>query len=310
VSDQKLFIRKFISYLTIKGYSPDTLEKREASLKRFIKWCEDRDVTDYKLITRPVLESYQRHLFYLRKQNGEPLALTTQGSQLTAIKTFFKWLARDNYILYNPAAELELPKRQQKLPRAILSIDEVEGLLSLPDTLTPQGIRDRAILETLYSTGIRRKELANLKVQDVDLKAGTVFIRHGKGGFERLLPIGATAVNWVDKYIYNIRPLLVRGPDDHILFLTDYGEPFIKTRLSFLVKKYMKKASIDKEGAAHLLRHAMATHMLDNGADLRYVQEMLGHQQLNTTQVYTRVAIKRLKQVHKSTHPSGIDCLP
>jgi integrase/recombinase XerD len=275
----------------------------ELSLKRFIQWSEDRDITDYKLITRPVLESYQRHLYYLRKKNGQPLSMATQRAHLSAIRSFFKWLARDNHILYNPAAELELPKRQQKLPRAILSIDDVQLLLSLPDTATPQGIRDRAILETLYSTGIRRRELSLLKVQDIDFKAGTVFIRNGKAGYERLLPIGATALKWVDKYLYDTRPLFVIGPDEHILFLTDYGEPFIKTRLSFLVKKCMKKADINKEGAAHLLRHAMATHMLDNGTDVRHVQEMLGHQQLNTTQVYTRVAIRKLKEVHQRTHP-------
>ena len=303
MSDQNIYVKKFISYLTVKDYSPETLEKRELSLNRFINWCQDRDITDFKLITRPVLESYQRHLYYLRKQNGQPLSMATQRAHLSAIRSFFKWLARDNHILYNPAAELELPKRQQKLPRAILSIEDVQLLLSLPDTATPQGIRDRAILETLYSTGIRRRELSLLKVQDVDFKAGTVFIRNGKGGYERLLPIGATALKWIDQYLYDIRPLFTIGPDDHILFLTDYGEPFIKTRLSFLVKKYMKKADINKEGAAHLLRHAMATHMLDNGADVRHVQEMLGHQQLNTTQVYTRVAIRKLKEVHKQTHP-------
>jgi len=303
MSDQNIYVKKFISYLTVKDYAEETLEKRELSLNRFINWCTDRDITDFKLITRPVLESYQRHLYYLRKQNGQPLSMATQRAHLSAIRSFFKWLARDNHILYNPAAELELPKRQQKLPRAILSIEDVQLLLSLPDTSTPQGIRDRAILETLYSTGIRRRELSLLKVQDVDFKAGTVFIKHAKGGYERLLPIGATALKWIDNYLYDIRPLFVIGPDDHILFLTDYGEPFIKTRLSFLVKKYLKKADINKEGAAHLLRHAMATHMLDNGANLRHVQEMLGHQQLNTTQVYTRVAIRKLKEVHANTHP-------
>jgi len=306
VSELNVFLKQHLSYLAVRGYSESTIEKRDQSVRRLIEWCELREIEDVKLITRPVLESYQRYLFHYRRPNGEPLALATQSNHLMSVRVFFRWLARENYILFDPAAELELPKSGQKLPRAILTIDEVQELLSIPDALAPQGIRDRAMLELLYSTGLRRNELATLKVQDVDLKDFTVFVRNGKGGSQRLIPMGETACRWISKYLYETRHLFVQGLDDHVLFLTDYGEPFIKTRLSSLVKRYMKKAGIDKEGAAHLLRHAMATHMLDNGADIRFIQEMLGHKQLDTTQVYTRVAIGQLKRVHRESHPSGL----
>ena len=305
MSEINLYLQKHLSYLQVRGYRQGTIDNREFIVKRFISWCEMRDIEDVRLISRPVLESYQRYLFYFRRKNGEPFSMATQAKQLTSVKMFFKWLARDNHIIVNPAAELELPKVRKQLPKAILSIDEVQHLLSQPNTLAPQGIRDRAILEMLYSTGLRRTELATVKVQDVDLKASTVFVREGKGGYQRLLPIGVTAIKWLNKYIHDTRHLFFTGMDTHVLFLTDYGEPFIKARLSVVVKRYMKAANINKEGAAHLLRHAMATHMLENGADIRFIQEMLGHQKLDTTQIYTKVAIGKLKAVHQETHPAG-----
>ena len=307
MSEINLYLQKHLSYLQVRGYRQGTIDNREFIVKRFITWCEMRDIEDVRLISRPVLESYQRYLFYFRRKNGEPFSMATQAKQLTSVKMFFKWLARDNHIIVNPAAELELPKVRKQLPRAILSIDEVQHLLSQPDTRTPQGVRDRAILEMLYSTGLRRTELATVKVQDVDLKASTVFVREGKGGYQRLLPIGVTAIKWLNKYMHDTRHLFFTGMDTHVLFLTDYGESFIKARLSVVVKRYMKAANINKEGAAHLLRHAMATHMLENGADIRFIQEMLGHQKLDTTQIYTRVAIAALKKVHLETHPSGVE---
>ena len=305
MSEITLYLKKHLSYLAVRGFAQGTIDNREFVINRFIAWCDMRDLEDVKLITRPVLESYQRYLHYFRRPNGEPFSMATQAKQLISVKMFFQWLARDNHILFNPAAELELPKVRKQLPRAILSIEEVEHLLSQPDTFAPQGVRDRAMLEMLYSTGLRRTELAMVRVQDVDLKAATVFVRQGKGGYQRLVPVGVRALKWLDKYIHDVRHLFFVGMDNHVLFLTDYGEPFVNARLSVVVKKYMKAAGITKEGAAHLLRHAMATHMLENGADIRFIQEMLGHQKLDTTQIYTKVAIGKLREVHRVTHPAG-----
>ncbi|MCP4487333.1 MAG: tyrosine-type recombinase/integrase, partial [Gammaproteobacteria bacterium] len=199
---------------------------------------------------------------------------------------------------------LELPRQQRGLPKAILSIEEIDTIMGLPDIKTPYGIRDRAILETLYSIGIRRMELVNLNIYDIDSSRKTVLVREGKGRKDRLLPLGERALHWVERYRLEARSQLQTSHDDTTLFLTDYGEPWVRNRLSELIKKYLHHARIDKPGACHLFRHAMATHMLDNGADIRYIQMMLGHSDLSTTQIYTQVSIEKLRQIHAATHPA------
>jgi len=166
------------------------------------------------------------------------------------------------------------------------------------------GIRDRAIIETLYSTGIRRAELIHLKLYDIDTRNGTLMVREGKGKKDRMVPLGQRACLWIDKYTDEVRPGLVVEPDDGWLFLHEYGEAFHRNRLTDLVRKYIEQAGIGKPGACHIFRHTMATLMLDNGADIRHIQMMLGHSQLSTTEIYTQVSIKKLKEVHTLTHPA------
>ena len=160
-------------------------------------------------------------------------------------------------------------------------------------------------METLYSTGMRRRELANLKVYDLDTERGTVTIRQGKGKKDRMIPIGERAAAWMEKYIREARPKLVVEPDDHTVFLSNAGEPFCLDHLSDLVREHVDAANIGKRGACHMIRHTMATLMLDNGADTRYIQEMLGHADLKTTQIYTQVSIRQLKRIHAATHPGA-----
>ena len=223
---------------------------------------------------------------------------------LTPIRSFFKWLTRENHILYNPASELEIPKKPKRLPKAILQLDDIENVLSQTDIETVQGIRDRAMIEVLYSTGIRRMELVKLSIYDVDVKRSIVYIREGKGNRDRVIPIGERALAWLEKYKLEVRPELIVEPDKGILFISDYGEPFKRDQLTHIVKKYLIRAGIDVVGSCHLFRHACATHMLDNGADIRFIQAMLGHDDLNTTEIYTRVSIEKLKAVHQATHPA------
>jgi integrase/recombinase XerD len=185
-------------------------------------------------------------------------------------------------------------------------VAEVECIINTPDTRTVYGIRDRAIIETLYSTGIRKTECVELGLYDVDSQRQTVMVRQGKGGKDRLLPIGKRALYWIEKYRVEVRPELAIDMDNTHLFLTDYGEPFIKGRLGALVKRYLHHAEIEKPGGCHLFRHAMATHMLDNGADLRFIQMMLGHSQLSTTEIYTHVSIEKLREIHAATHPAKL----
>lgn len=258
------------------------------------------------MITKPILERYRKHLFYSRKTNGEPLSFHSQQVMLSSLKSFFKWLEEENYLPYNPASEIKLPKAPKHLPKTILSIDTVEDLLSQPDVDTPDGLRDRTILELLYSCGLRRTELAELKVFDVDFKRGIVVVQSGKGGKSRVLPLGDSAILWLTHYLNTVRDRLISPMDDDCLFITDYGEPYNGGILGSMVKKYMKQA-IEVTGSCHLLRHAMATHMLENGADIRFIQAMLGHDDLKSTQIYTRVSVEKLREIHKATHPSKIN---
>ena len=257
-------------------------------------------------LTKPILERYQRHLYYYRKPDGKPLTLGTQHSLLAPIKTFFKWLAQENHLLYNPASELVLPRQPKRLPRDILSVDEVETILGTPDHTTPGGLRDRAILETLYSTGLRRMELPALKTYDIDLHRAIVIVREGKGRRDRIIPIGERALAWVEKYLNESRPQLLLHQHEEALFLNDYGDPLPRDALARKVKRYMDRAGIKKTGSCHLFRHAMATHMLDNGADTRFIQAMLGHADLATTQIYTHVSIEKLREIHTATHPAKL----
>jgi len=275
------------------------------AIRRFIVWSVERGVTDPREITKPIVDRYQRHLFYYRKEDGLPLTAGTQLSSLVPLKTFFKWLARENHIIYNPASELQMPKLPQRLPRHIPSMQEVEAILMQADVNDPAGLRDRALLETLYSTGMRRMELANLHIHDIDLARQIVFVREGKGKRDRVIPIGQRACLWIDKYLLEARPQLLAGYNES-LFLSNYGQSLPPHTITSKVKRYMEFAGIAKSGSAHLLRHACATHMLENGADIRYIQIMLGHANLQTTEIYTQVSIDKLQQIHAATHPARL----
>lgn len=299
------YLRAFLDWSASKNYTKATCTARDTSIRRFIAWCDERGLHAPTEITRPILERYQRHLFYTRKANGEPLSVVTQLTLLHPLRAWFKWLARQNHVLYNPAAELDMPRKPRVLPRYVPTVDDIAHILSQPNLATPEGVRDRAILEVFYSTGIRRMELANLKLHDLDRHTGTLFIHQGKGQKDRFVPLGERAAAWLGKYLEQVRPRLVLPPDDGRVFLTDYGEPFINNRLSDLVKGYVLQAGI-AHGACHLFRHAMATHMLENGADIRFIQAMLGHCELTSTQIYTHVAVRKLKEVHERTHPARL----
>ncbi|HEX8988226.1 MAG TPA: site-specific tyrosine recombinase XerC [Rhodocyclaceae bacterium] len=298
--------RAFLEWAQARGYSAATVQTRDRSIARLIAWCDERGIVRPADITRAVLERYQRHLFLYRKADGAPLSLTTQQSILNPLRAFFKWLARENHILYNPASELVLPRQPRQLPKVLLSVQDVEAALNEPDIATAWGLRDRAILETLYSTGLRRLELTRLALYDVDLAQGTVMVRHGKGAKDRLIPIGRRACAWIARYVEEVRPQLATRSDELALFLTDYGEPFEKNRLGDLVRRHMRHAGI-AHGSCHAFRHAMATHMLENGADIRFIQAMLGHSELSTTQIYTQVSIGKLKEIHAATHPARLE---
>jgi integrase/recombinase XerD len=301
-----LYAAQFLEWSAARALSAQTIETRERALKRFIAWCDERELTHPKDITLPVLERYQRYLYHYRKPNGAPLTFGTQQTMLVPLKAFFQWATRERHLLYNPASELLLPRLPRRLPKHILSVADVETLIQQPDVATPSGVRDRAMLETLYSSGIRRMELVGLKLYDVDTRSGCLTVRGGKGGRDRVVPLGARACAWVDRYLEEVRPQLLARHDDGSCFLTDFGEPFEKNRLGDLVKGYIERAGFKVIGSCHLFRHAMATHMLENGADIRFIQAILGHNDLDTTAIYTQVSIHKLKEVHAATHPARL----
>lgn len=300
----------YLESLAIRNYSPETIEGRRDALKTFNAWAHERTLTRAAEITRPILESYQRWLWrYERapKRSGEPgkrLGISTQRGRLGALKDWFSWLVRQNVLLSNPASELELPRMEKRLPAESLSLREVELILSVPDLRDPLGIRDRAILEMLYSCGLRRAELARLDLTDLNRDRRTLQIRQGKGRKDRVIPIGARALAWSERYLAEVRPRLCLDTRQRALFLTGYGGPFNPDVLSRMVAAFIRKAEIGRPGSCHLFRHTCATHLLEGGADIRYIQQLLGHEKLETTAIYTEVSITQLQLVHARCHPA------
>jgi integrase/recombinase XerD len=298
-------VDEFCEWMGVRGYSERTIGNRRAMLSYLVDWLADRGITRPVEVTRPVLEAYQRALFHYRMANGNALSFRSQSQRLLAVRAFFKWAAKSRHVLHNPASEIELPRAEQRLPKAALTLAEAEAVLAIPDLDSPLGVRDRAILEAFYSTGIRRSELARLVVVDVDADRQTLLVRQGKGRKDRLVPIGTRALAWVAKYLADVRPRLAGADDDGTLFLTADGYGFSPDRLTQLVGDYVKASGVPKAGACHLFRHTMATLMLEGGADIRYIQAMLGHAELSTTQIYTQVSIRALQAVHAATHPGS-----
>jgi integrase/recombinase XerD len=296
-------LQRFLVWLRERNYSAATVDSRDNYLRYFILWCDERGLSRPQDITKPILERYQRYLFLYRKEDGQPLSARSQHTRITPLRAYFKWLARQNHILYNPASELDLPRLERRLPKHILTIAEAEAVLAMPDLDTPTGIRDRAMLETFYSTGMRRMELMGLHVFDIDADRGVIMIRQGKGKKDRVVPVGERALEWIAKYRDDVRPELAIGCDDGTLFLTAQGEAFTPNRLTQLVRDHVNAAKTGKVGACHLFRHTMATLMLEGGADIRIIQAILGHALLTTTEIYTQVSIRHLKQIHTATHP-------
>ena len=296
-----------MSALRVRDYSENTIRNQHMHVRYFLAWCQERGLSDPVEITRPILESYQRYLFYQRKRSGEPLSFRSQHARLVALRSWFRWLTRQNHILHNPASEIELPRLPRRLPRNVLTAQDVEQVMVQPDIHDPIGLRDRAILEVLYSTGMRRMELIHLTLYDLDLERGVILIRLGKGKKDRYVPIGERAAAWVRKYIAEARPkLAVADPDHGILFLAHTGEEINRDMMTMMVRAYVLKAKTGKSGSCHLFRHTMATLMHENGADIRFIQEILGHVKLETTQIYTHVSIRTLQQVHAATHPAAM----
>jgi integrase/recombinase XerD len=296
-------VAEHLTWLEARGYAATTVAARRRHLRRFLAWLADRGITRPGQVTLPVLERYRLHLHERRKADGRPLGWGTQTQMLVAVRALFAWLVRTHRLASNPAAELELPRRAHRLPRDVLTAEEAERILAVPDTTRSLGIRDRAILELLYSTGIRRAECAGLQLADLELGRGVLLVREGKGRRDRFVPIGERAAEWLGRWL-DVRTRYVSPPDPGALFLTKRGRAFSPKHLGGLVHRLVEASGIGRSGSCHLFRHTMATLMLEAGADIRHIQAILGHAQLSTTALYTRVSIRQLQDVHRRTHPA------
>lgn len=296
-----VLIERHLELLQSRNYAPTTLRLRSTCLSIFARWCESEGLPDVGRIAADDLERYSMYLRSHRTQKGELLSAQTRSGYLIALRVFFSYLTRSGLLLSDPARRLVLPM-ELTLPKALDAVT-VERVLSLPDVDSSSGLRDRAMLEMLYSTGLRRSELVRLCLSDVNAPAGTVFVRCGKGGRDRMIPLGERAILWLERYLRECRPSFLAGSDDGVLFLTRHGRGFTAGSLGDRLSRYFHEAGVSR-GSCHLLRHTAATLMMENGADLRYVQEFLGHANPQTTQIYTKVNLSHLREVHERTHPS------
>ncbi|EMJ92324.1 tyrosine-type recombinase/integrase [Leptospira alstonii] len=301
--------KRILEYLQSQeriGRTVKTLKHKRIALKVYYNWSEERGLTNPEETTQNEIEGYQRYLRKYRNQvTRERIGIRTSNSWLCTLRSYYLYLERKGYIRRSPCLEMKLPRKGRRIPRNVLSVEEVESILSVPDWRTSLGIRNRAILELFYSTGIRLFELKRLEIGDIDFSKKRIFVREGKGKKDRVIPISKRALYWLEKYLEEVRLGHVKGSGNYGLFLSCRGTVLQSTCLIGIVREALEKAGVEKKGATHMFRHTTATLMLENGADIRYVQEMLGHKDLNSTQIYTHVAIRKLKEVYESTHPSA-----
>ncbi len=297
---------KYFSALAILNRTPATIENKRAQLKLFVDWCVVRSIECPEQLTQSTAEGYQKHLYHRRKPNGKSLTVPTQRGRMTVVKMFYRWLVSAGYLSTSPWEKILLPKLPKALPKAVLNEEEMEVVLQQPDVKTPTGLRDRAMMEMLYSTGVRRMEILNVKTYDLDCYRGLIRINEGKGNKDRIIPIGDRALRWIEHYQNQSRPELAQRMDEETLFISQRGKPLTRSTLTNRFGDYIRQAGLSKPGSVHIFRHTTATVMLENGADIRHIQAMLGHEDLSTTQIYTHVAVTHLKDVHSKTHPARL----
>lgn len=299
-------LEDYCDWQLVRAYSIGTIRNTRSFVGSFIHWCKQDGVRNCGDVGKSTLDRYQLVLYMHRKRDGKPLSLASQHNRMVIIAGFFRWLTRQSLLASNPASCIELPRLGRRLPKAILTAQETEQILCLAECNSPKGLRDRTILEVLYCTGIRRTELVNLKRFDINLCRQTLLVREGKRRKDRLLPLSSRTAGWIDRYLSEGRPMLLGDKKDYgDLFLRYDGLPLSSSALGNLVHKYIHKSGIRKSGSCHLFRHTVATLMLENGADIRHVQLLLGHERLQTTEIYTHVNIRGLMDVHRKTHPTS-----
>ncbi len=286
----------YSNYLAVeKGLAINTLDSYRRDLRKFIAFMHKRNIKKPEDVDREALNDF---VASLRK---EGFATSTITRSIASIRSFFYFLLQEGFIDNNPALDLESPKIEKKLPR-VLTTGEVDKLLSQPEKSQQNGLRDKAMLELLYASGIRVSELVSLDITDFDPHVGFLRCR-GKGMKERIVPIGSMAINHVNEYLDNSRAKMLKKNGEPALFVNHHGGRMTRQGFWKILKKHAQKSNIKIDITPHTLRHSFATHLLENGADLRSVQEMLGHSDISTTQIYTQVTRKKIREIYNKTHP-------
>jgi integrase/recombinase XerD len=301
-----VLIRAFIHHRTVNNYAPKSTALAESHLWDFALYCEDRGIADPRALTKDDILAY---LSFLKNnfvpRRGGRLSAYAIHCRFGTLAVFFAHLVKERRLLFNPLAAIDLPRTGLLRRREALTVAEMESLLSQPDLKTATGLRDRAILEVLYATGIRRGELLGLELFDVDVGAHTLRIRTTKYRTERIVPLGTVAARYLTRYLHEVRPRWCANPAEKSLFLNERGIPLCANELHDLVKMYAEISGIQKKVSPHIIRHSCATHMLEGGADLFSIREQLGHRKVETTQLYAHVSPANLKNVHRHCHPRG-----
>jgi len=289
-------IQGYLRYLKTLGRSPYTIKNARVELNRFIVFMKQETPPTLDNLTRDILYEYQQELAFTVSSKGKLLSLRTQSQMLGVIKAFTRYLKENDFMILDPGDTIRLPKKPRRLPKVILNTTELKRIMQAADIRTNQGYRNRVILEILYDTAIRRSELAGLKLRNLDLGSGFIHVR-GKGDKDRVVPMSERVCRLVENYIVMVRPTYLQKKDTNHLILNRWGQKMDPNAIWAVVKRCVYLAGIKKNVSTHTFRHTCATHMLKNGAPVRHIQEMLGHESLESTQIYTRVTINDLKEL-------------
>jgi integrase/recombinase XerD len=293
----------YLKELSILNRRPNTIATIKNDLSVLTRFLEEEKIHKVEELTADLLADYQQELSFRLTAKGTLLTIGSQLRLLCAARGLTRYLKDKDYLTNDPGEKLRLPKTTKRLPKVILSAKEVKTLLDAQDTRSRYGYRRRLIIEILYDTGIRRAEMAALRTTDIDHSAGYLHIRSGKGGKDRVVPVGDRVCKLIHNYMLFVRPTFITDKDPGGLIVTRWGENMASHGIYWEVRQAVKKSGIKKNITTHSLRHSCATHMLKNGAPVRHIQEMLGHESLDSTQIYTRVTINDLKQIHAKYHP-------
>lgn len=300
-------IEGYLQSLKVRNLSNRTVQEHRWRLSRFADYLNHQGITHADGITKETVRQYQVHLYETLNDKGMQNSTGHQNNLLATVKQFTRFLKERDYIVADPSRDITYAKVPKSLPRGILTPSEARKIIHAPDTSSVIGYRDRTILELLYSSGIRKEEVNNLTLNDVDYTEGFLRIIRGKGNKDRIVPIGRIACRYLENYIKTVRPELIKDPYNTYLFLSLRGNRMSKNRVWDLVKKYAQKAKVRKNVHPHTFRHTCATAMLKNKADITIIRAFLGHESLNTTQIYTHLSVTDLKEVHKRCHPREQD---